>query len=86
MRALGSLLIACAALAIIRAAVAMLAVIFGISLIWAICRYPRELFGFLAYCTAMSIARTYPVFTLCILATLVVTYSLDQHAQAARTP
>lgn len=71
-RTLGRLLIVCAALAVVKAAIIALLIVFGISLIWGLCAHPQEIFGFLALCALFSLVSAYPLLSLSTLGVLLV--------------
>lgn len=60
MRAIGTLLIVCVALAVVKAAIAALLLALVLAVIWAACLHPREAFGLLTYCAIMGALNTYP--------------------------
>lgn len=72
MRVLGTLLVACVALAVVKAAIIALLIVFGISLIWGLCAHPQEMFGFLALCALFSLVSAYPLLSLSTFGVLVV--------------
>ena len=72
MRALGLLLIACVALAIIRALVMALLLASIIALIWALCRYPREVAAFLTYCAFITAFRAHPLACLTVFGVAII--------------
>lgn len=80
MRAIGSLLIACVALAIIRAVVATLLLVLIIAMIWAFCRHPRETFGLLLYCTIAGLISRYPIACLIILVAAIIVAPMRQES------
>ena len=67
MRALGTLLIACIALAVVKAAMAALLLALAIALIWALCGYPREVFGLMAYCSIVGAISARPTLAISII-------------------
>lgn len=60
MRAMGTLLFVCIALAVVKAAVAALLLALAIALIRALCKYPREVFGFVTYCAIIGLVSNHP--------------------------
>ena len=72
MRTIGMLLTACVMLAVIKAAIVALLIVFGISLIWGLCVHPQEVFGFLALCALFSLVSAYPLLGLSTFGVLVV--------------
>lgn len=76
MRALGTLLIVCVALAVVKAAVVALLLALVIALIWAACFHPREALGFMTYCTAMGMVNAQPTLVLAVIVLLIVVSTL----------
>lgn len=76
MRAIGTLLIACFALAVVKAAMLVLLIGLVIALIWAICRHPHEVFGFCCYCTIMGLVSAFPLSVLATIAALAICAAL----------
>ena len=72
MRALGTLLIVCVALAVVKAAIVALSLVLVIALIWAACIHPRQTFGLMTYCAIMAFASAHPVLALASLTLVVV--------------
>lgn len=79
MRALGTLLIACVALAVVKAAVAALLLALVIVLIWALCLHPREAFGFMTYCTVMGLINAQPTLVIAVIVLLIVVGQLTKN-------
>lgn len=73
MRAIGTLLIACVALAVVKAAIAVLLLALAIALVWALCLYPRELFTMVTYITCMGMISEHPLIGLLLVGTAVIT-------------
>lgn len=71
MRAIGTLLIVCVALAVVKAAIAAILLALVIALIWAVCLHPRETFGLLTYCAVMGVVNAQPVVCLSAFALVV---------------
>ena len=71
-RALGTLLIVCVALAVVKAAIAALLLALVIALIWAACIHPRETFGLLTYCAVLGMLNAQPTLTLSIIFLLII--------------
>ena len=67
MRAIGTLLIVCVALAVVKAAIAAMLLALVIALLWAVCLHPREAFGLLTYCAILGMISTHPVTSLAIV-------------------
>ena len=67
MRAIGTLLIVCIALAVVKAAIAALLLALVIVLIWAACIHPRETFGLLTYCAVMGVVSVHPQLILALI-------------------
>lgn len=72
MRALGTLLILCIALAVVKMVVAGLLMIGIMITVWAACQYPRETFGLLTYCAVMGVASAHPVFAIMLVIAAVI--------------
>lgn len=72
MRPIGSLLIACVALAIIRAAVVVLLLTLIIALVWSLCRHPRAVTGFLTYCAFLTMLSTHPLACLIVIGAAII--------------
>lgn len=66
MRAIGTFLIVCVALAVVKAAIAALLLALVIAVIWATCNYPRETFGLLTYCAVMGMISAHPQLVLAV--------------------
>ena len=81
MRALGTLLIVCAALAAVKAAMLVLMLIFAIMLTWAVCVHPREMLGFMTYCGVFAIIGAHPAFSLSIITMAVVAAQFAKTAE-----
>ncbi|WP_447750839.1 hypothetical protein [Sphingopyxis fribergensis] len=67
MRAFGTLLIVCIALAVVKAAIAALLLALVIALIWAACVHPRETFGLLTYFAVMGVISAHPQLVLAVI-------------------
>lgn len=78
MRAIGSLLIVCVALAVVKAAMAALLLVLAIALIWALCLHSREVFGFMAYCAVMGMVNAQPTLVLAVIVLLIVVGQLNR--------
>jgi hypothetical protein len=72
MRIIGILFAMSLALAALKAAMVVLAVIYPLALLWAIVVRPRETFGFLLFFLVMFLIDKHPVATLATIVTLVV--------------
>ncbi|NYF33803.1 hypothetical protein HDC29_003406 [Sphingopyxis sp. JAI108] len=80
MRAIGTLLILCVALAVVKMAVVGLLMI-GISiLVWAACQHPRETFGLLAYVALMGLVSAQPWVWVAIVGLVAVTAQFAEKA------
>lgn len=77
-RAIGSLLILCVALAVVKAAMVALLLMLAIALIWALCMHPREVFGFMAYCAVMGMVNAHPTLVLAAIVLLIVVGQLNR--------
>jgi len=78
MRAFGTLLIVCVALAVVKAAIAVLLLALVIAVIWAACRHPRETFGIFAYFTIIGLVGTYPFASLAVVGASVICLALGK--------
>lgn len=72
MRALGTLLTICVALAVVKAALAALLLALMIALIWAVCIHPRETFGLMTYCAVLGVLNAQPALVLSICVLLII--------------
>ncbi len=72
MRLLGIFLSACVILAALKAAIIALVVLFLVSLLWGFYLRPREVMGFLAYCSALSVISAHPTVSLGIIGFAVI--------------
>ena len=72
MRLVGIFLSACVILAAVKAAIVALSALFLVSLLWGFCLYPREVVGFLAYCTALALIGAHPLLSLSIIGLAVI--------------
>ncbi len=69
---------ACVVLAAVKVAVTALALLFLIALIWGACLYPRQMVGFLTFCTACSVISAHPALSLATAALSIVAVKLAQ--------
>lgn len=79
-RTLGRLLIACVALAVLKAVAAALLLALVIALIWAACLYPREMLGFIAYCGIMGVVSAHPMAAIAVISFAVVCAQLTKNS------
>lgn len=84
-RALGTLLIVCVALAVVKAAIAALLLALVIALIWAACIYPRETFGLLTYCSAMGAISSHPMLCISIIGAAVIVAQFAKNDEQAKS-
>ena len=80
MRGVGAFLSLCLALAVARAAVSALMIVFLIALIWAVCRYPREVVAFFVYCTTLNLISAYPLASLLVIGVVVISSQFGNEA------
>lgn len=85
MRALGTLLIVCVALAVVKAAIAALLLLLVIALIWAACIHPRESFGLLTYCAAMGAVNSNPMLCLSIIGAAIIVAQFAKTDEQAKS-
>ncbi|KTE39795.1 MULTISPECIES: hypothetical protein [unclassified Sphingopyxis] len=72
MRLILILLSACVALAVVKAAIVALIILFAIALIWGVCLHPKEVMGFLAFCAALSLLKAHPLPSLLIVGAAII--------------
>ena len=72
MRGIGVFLGLCVALATARAAASVLVLVLSISLVWAVCRHPREVGAFLCCCATLNLIGAYPLTALLIIGASVI--------------
>lgn len=72
MRALGTLLIVCVALAVVKAAIAALLLALVLALIWAACTHPGQTLGLLTYCAVLGMLNAQPALMLSIILLLII--------------
>lgn len=72
MRLIGIFLSACVMFAALKAAIAALLMLFLLSLLWGLYLHPREVTGFMAYCTALSLIGAHPSASLAIIGFVVI--------------
>lgn len=72
MRTIGTLLIACIALAVVKAALAFLLVVMVIAIIWATCFHPREMFGLAGFFALLGAISAHPIESLCAMGAVVI--------------
>ena len=72
MRLILILLSACVALAVVKAAIVALLILFLIALVWGACLHPREVMGFLTFCAALSLFNAHPLPMLLIVGSAVI--------------
>lgn len=72
MRLLLIFLSACVIFAALKAAIVALFVLFLVSILWGLFLHPREMMGFLAYCTALSVIGAHPAASLGIIGLAVI--------------
>lgn len=72
MRAIGTLLIVCVALAVVKAAIAALLLALVIAVIWAACNHPSATFGLLTYGAIAAFTIAHPALALASLMLIIV--------------
>jgi hypothetical protein len=78
-RAIGTLLIVCVALAVVKAAIASLLLVLIIALIWAACIHPRETFGLLIFFAVMGVVSAHPMSAIAIFGLAIVCAQLTKN-------
>lgn len=78
MRLLCIFLTACVVFAALKAAIITLVLLFLVSLLWGLYLNPREVAGFLAYCTLLGLVSTHPTLTLVMVGLSVVSVQLTK--------
>lgn len=79
MRAVGTLLILCVALAVVKMVVLGLLMIGIIMLVWAACQHPRETFGLLISCAVMGVVSAHPMSAIVIFGLAIVCAQLTKN-------
>lgn len=79
MRAIGTLLIVCVALAVVKAAITALLLVLVIASIWAACIHPRQTFGLLIFFAVMGVVGAYPMSAIVIFGLATVCAQLTKN-------
>ena len=79
MRLIGIFLSACVILAIVKAAIVALLLLFLIALIWGFCLHPSETFGLLAFCAILGALNAQPVLVIAIVAVAIIIGQLTKN-------
>lgn len=77
---------ACVTLAAVKAAIVALLILFAASLLWGLYLHPREVTGFFAYCTALSLIGAHPMASLAIIGIAVITAQFAKMKERDRGP
>lgn len=86
MRLLLIFLSACVILAAVKVAIVALLVLLAVSLLWGLYLHPREVMGFLAYCTALGIIGAHPTVSLGIIGFAVIAGQFAQVREKDQGP
>lgn len=79
MRLLSIFLSACVLLALAKAAIVALFLLFLVALIWGLCLHPREVFGFMAYCSIMGAISARPTLVISIIGLAILVGQLTKN-------
>lgn len=79
MRLLGIFLSACVILAVVKAAIIALLLLFLVALIWGLCLHPREVFGFMAYCAILGLVSAHPILIISIVGMAIIVGQLTKN-------
>lgn len=82
MRLLGIFLSACVLLALVKAAIVALFLLFLVALIWGLFLRPREVMAFLAYCALLGLVGAHPTATLVIVGVAIAIVPVVHPAQS----
>lgn len=69
----------CVAFAVVKAAIAALLLVLAIALIWGVCLHPREVFGFMAYCTIMGAISARPTLAISMIGLAILVGQLTKN-------
>lgn len=72
MRLLLIFLSACVILAAVKVAIVALLILFAVSLLWGLYLHPREVTGFIAYCTVLSLLGAHPALSLSVIGAAII--------------